>query len=119
MRFLITAQKVAITYTITFFAIGGAPMLFWVWNRQGNETNFGSTRKPLQQQIVTTTTKWVWAGGFVTAFVTEFWKITLIGVPETIRIFEFTTILLTSQKHILNIFTLFLVIQCIFIVLEP
>jgi len=30
--------------------------------------------------------------------VTEFWKITLMGVPEIIRIFECTTILLTSQK---------------------
>ena len=50
--------------------------------------------------------------------VTKFWKITLMGVPEIIRIFEFTTILLTSQKHILNISTLFLVIQSIFTVLE-
>ena len=31
-------------------------------------------------------------------YVTEFWKITLMGVHETIRIFEFTTILLTSQN---------------------
>ena len=46
------------------------------------------------------------------------WKITLMGVPEIIRIFEFTTILLTSQKHIFNIPTLFLVIQSIFTVLE-
>jgi len=50
--------------------------------------------------------------------VTEFWKINFIGVPETIRIFDFTTILLASQKHILNISTLFLVIQRIFTVLE-
>ena len=42
-----------------------------------------------------------------------------MGAPETIRIFEFTTILLTSQKYILNISTLFLVIQSIFTVLEP
>ena len=48
---------------------------------------------------------------------TEFWKITLMGVPETNRIFEFTTIYLTS--HILNISILFLVIQSIFTVLEP
>ena len=41
-----------------------------------------------------------------------------MGVPELIRIFEFTTILLTSQKHILNISTLFLVIQNIFTALE-
>jgi len=33
-----------------------------------------------------------------------------MGVPELIKIFEFTTILLTSQKHILNISTLLLVI---------
>ena len=51
-------------------------------------------------------------------YVTEFWKITLMGAPEIIRIFELTTILLTSQKHILNISTLFLVIQSIFTVLE-
>ena len=41
-----------------------------------------------------------------------------MGVPEIIRIFELTTILLTSQKHILNISTLFLVIQSIVTVLE-
>ena len=52
----------------------------------------------------------------VELYVTEFWKITLMGASETI---EFTTILLASQKHILNISTLFLVIQCIFIALEP
>jgi len=51
--------------------------------------------------------------------VTEFWKITLMGVPGTTRTFEFTSILLTSQKHILNISTLFLVIQSIFTALEP
>ena len=54
----------------------------------------------------------------VGAYVTKFWKITLMGAPEIIKIFEFTTILLTSQKHILNISTLFLVIQSIFTVLE-
>ena len=52
-------------------------------------------------------------------YVTEFWKITLMGAPEIIRIFEFTTISLTSQKHILDISTLFLVIQSILTVLEP
>ena len=31
--------------------------------------------------------------------VTEFWKITLVGMPEIIRIFEYATILLTSQKY--------------------
>ena len=31
-------------------------------------------------------------------YVTEFWKITLVGTSEIIRIFEFTTILLTSQN---------------------
>ena len=42
-----------------------------------------------------------------------------MGMPDTIRIFQFTTILLTSQKQILNISTLLLVIQSIFTVLEP
>jgi len=42
-----------------------------------------------------------------------------MGVPEIIRNFEFTTILLTSKKHILSISTLFLVIQSIFTALEP
>jgi len=42
-----------------------------------------------------------------------------MGVPETIRMFEFTTIFLTLQKHILIISTLFLVIQGIFTLLEP
>ena len=51
-------------------------------------------------------------------YVTEFWKITLMGMPETIRNFELTTILLTSQKYILSISTLFLVIQSIFTLLE-
>ena len=37
-------------------------------------------------------------------FVTEFWKISLMGAPETIRIFEFIAILLTSQ----NTFQIFL-----------
>ena len=55
---------------------------------------------------------------FTSWYVTKFWKITLMGVPEIIRIFEFTTILLTPQKHILNISTLFFVIQSIFTVLE-
>jgi len=45
-------------------------------------------------------------------YVTEFWKITLAWNNEL------ATILLTSQKHILNISTLFLVIQSIFNVLE-
>jgi len=40
--------------------------------------------------------------------VTEFWKITLMGAPEIIKIFEFTTILLTSQKHFKNISHFFL-----------
>jgi len=34
-----------------------------------------------------------------TTYVTEFWKITLMGAPETIRIFNFITVLLTSEKH--------------------
>jgi len=34
----------------------------------------------------------------VATYVTEFWKITLMGAPEIIRIFEFTTILLTSKN---------------------
>ena len=38
--------------------------------------------------------------------VTEFCKITLMGAPETIGIFEFT-FLLPLQKHILNISILF------------
>ena len=42
-----------------------------------------------------------------------------MDVPEIIRIFESTKILLTSQKHILNISKLFLVIQSILTVLEP
>jgi len=42
-----------------------------------------------------------------------------MGAPEIIRIPQLTTILLTSPKHILNISTLFLVIQSIFTVLEP
>ena len=41
-------------------------------------------------------------------YVTEFWKITLMGVPEIIRIFEFTTILLTAQKQFKNILHFFL-----------
>jgi len=41
-------------------------------------------------------------------YVAEFWKITLMGAPEIIRIFEFTTILLTSQKHFKNISHFFL-----------
>ena len=40
--------------------------------------------------------------GPLTTNVTKFWKITLMGAPEIIRIFELTTVLLTSQKHILN-----------------
>jgi len=51
--------------------------------------------------------------------VTEFWKITLMGMPETSRLFEFTTILMTSQNIRLSISTLVLVIQSIFNVLEP
>ena len=31
-----------------------------------------------------------------------------MGVPETIKIFDFTTVLLTSQKHALHISTFFL-----------
>jgi len=54
---------------------------------------------------------------FAVKYVTEFWKITLMGAPEIIRIFEFTTILLTSQK-IFKYFTLFLVIQSIYTALE-
>jgi len=52
-------------------------------------------------------------------FVTEFWKITLMGVPETIRIFKFTMVLLTAEGTI-QIFSQFiLVIQSIFSILEP
>jgi len=40
-----------------------------------------------------------------------------MGMPETIRIFEFTAILLTSQKYFEYFYT-FLVIQSIFIVME-
>ena len=40
-----------------------------------------------------------WIGWYSKKF---FWKITLMGLPKTIRIFEFTTLLLTSQKHILH-----------------
>jgi len=35
---------------------------------------------------------WVSTNQIVISNVTEFWKITLMGTPETIRIFEFTTI---------------------------
>jgi len=48
-------------------------------------------------------------------YVTKFFTITLMDVPETIRIFDFTTVLLTSQKHILH----FSAIQSIFTALEP
>jgi len=37
-----------------------------------------------------------------TKFVTEFWKITHIGVPETIRIFEFSMALLIAERTFLN-----------------
>ena len=30
---------------------------------------------------------------------TEFWKVTLMGVPETIRIFEFIMMLVTSESY--------------------
>jgi len=43
-----------------------------------------------------------------TKYVTEFWKITLMDTPEIIRIFEFSTILLTAQKHFKNISHYFL-----------
>jgi len=32
------------------------------------------------------------------SFVTEFWKITHMGAPETIRIFEFSMALLIAEK---------------------
>jgi len=51
-------------------------------------------------------------------YVTKFWEIILMGVPETIRILGLP-VLLISQKHILHISISFLVIQSIFTVLEP
>jgi len=41
-------------------------------------------------------------------FVTEFWKITHMGVPETIRIFEFSLELLIAETTFKNISKLYL-----------
>ena len=46
-------------------------------------------------------------------YVTEFWKIILMVVPETIRIFDFTMVLLTAENTS-NISEIFLVIQSIY-----
>jgi len=43
--------------------------------------------------------KAVTADMFILTNVTEFWKVTLLSVPEIIRIFELTIISLTLQKH--------------------
>jgi len=40
--------------------------------------------------------------------VTEFWKITHMGAPETIRIFEFTMALLIAETTFKNISKLYL-----------
>jgi len=41
-------------------------------------------------------------------YVTEFWKITHMGVPETIRIFEFSMALLIAEATFKNISKLYL-----------
>jgi len=41
-------------------------------------------------------------------YVTEFWKITLMVMPETIRIFQFTIMLLTAEKPSKIFLTIFL-----------
>jgi len=41
-------------------------------------------------------------------FVTEFWKITHMGTPETIRIFEFSMALLIVETTFKNISKLYL-----------
>jgi len=41
-------------------------------------------------------------------YVTEFWKITHMGVPETIRIFEFSMALLIAETTLKNISKLYL-----------
>jgi len=43
------------------------------------------------------------AGGMSYKFVTEFWKITHIGTPETIRILEFSMALLIAEATFKNI----------------
>ena len=49
--------------------------------------------------------------------VTKFWKITLMGAPEIIEFLSLPQFY-WHHKNILNIFTLFFVIQSIFTVLE-
>jgi len=41
------------------------------------------------------------------SFVTEFWKITHMGAPETIRIFEFSMALLITETTFKNISKLY------------
>jgi len=41
--------------------------------------------------------KWRTQSTFQSVFVTEFWKITHMGAPETIRIFEFSMALLIAE----------------------
>jgi len=44
----------------------------------------------------------------ITIYVTEFWKITHMGAPETIRIFEFSMVLLIAETTFKNIYKLYL-----------
>jgi len=45
---------------------------------------------------------------FTSIYVTEFWKITHMVTPETIRIFEFSMALLIAEKTFKNISKLYL-----------
>ena len=54
----------------------------------------------------------IYAQALETEIVTEFWKIILMGAPETIKIFKFTMVLLTAE----NTFQVFLISQLILVI---
>ena len=79
-------------------------ILWHSWGIPCNQSLIQFQKNPIAQVNIRVQSSSIACLPPVTLNVTEFWKITLMGAPETIRVFVFTMMLLTSE----NLFQVFL-----------